>query len=393
MKKLLSKLFPPSFYQKLSDAYYRLLHILYSLFPIVPNKVFIVSYYGADFGDNGKSVALELLRRGGYDIVWALKPELMGRHHLPEGVRAVAYHTPAAVREMQTAAVWIDNCRKSQGFKRKGQLYIQTWHGGPGVKKCEGDSESALNPRYAAMARRDSRMIDVLLSNSDFMDALFRRAFWYEHEILRTGTPRNDLIVAGEHRIRESVRAQYGVAPEKKIALYAPTFRASRTLDLYNLDIPAVLSALRERFSGEWVLFARLHPNISGLSGAFQLDGGAVNVTLHPDMQELLCAADCLITDYSSCAADFLLSGKPCFLYLPDYDAYNEERGYYFTQAEQPYPYAFTNPQMLQNIRSFDEAQYAKRREAFFSLTGLAENGNASSQVADLIARHMSSLQ
>jgi len=47
--------------------------------------------------------------------------------------------------------------------------------------------------------------------------------------------------------------------------------------------------------------------------------------------QDLLCATDILITDYSGCFFDFLLLNRPIIHYLYDYDYYkNEDRGLYY---------------------------------------------------------------
>ena len=62
-----------------------------------------------------------------------------------------------------------------------------------------------------------------------------------------------------------------------------------------------------------------------------------VNVSDYPDMQELLCVADSLITDYSSCIWDYSLLARPCYLYVPDLDEYvNKEQGL-FTPIESWY--------------------------------------------------------
>lgn len=51
--------------------------------------------------------------------------------------------------------------------------------------------------------------------------------------------------------------------------------------------------------------------------------------------QELLAAADMLVTDYSSCFFDFLLKDKPIIHYLYDYDYYRaQDRGLYYAKEE-----------------------------------------------------------
>ena len=170
LKRLIKRLIPESVYDALWHGYYSSLSMFYSLRPIKKNKIFITSYYGADYGDNGKYIVEELLRRDReFDIVWQVKDHLIDSNHLPDGVRAVKYYSKQAILEAQTSSVWIDNSRKYFGFKRKDQLYIQTWHGGPGIKRCEKDVEDELEKRYLKRAKKDSKMCDLIISNSTFM--------------------------------------------------------------------------------------------------------------------------------------------------------------------------------------------------------------------------------
>ena len=385
MKRLIRKILPKNLHQKLHDAYYHFFAFLFCLLPIQRNKIFVINFFGADYGDNCKYIADELLKQKKYDIVWALNPECMKQNALPDGVRSVPYNSLKAVKEMQTAAVWIDNCRKVFGKKRKKQFYLQTWHAGPGLKKVERDAEDVLGKRMIRNSKRDSAMCDMIISGSDFMDRLFKESFWYSGKIARTGMPRNDVLVARDRGVVDKIRQMYGVKDGQKILLYAPTFRDSYRVDIYDLDYKAVLNALKQRFGGEWVLFARLHPNMRRQYDQLNLPDGAVNVSRHPDMQELLCAVDCLITDYSTSATDLMLSDKPGFLYVPDYDAYDCERGYNYQIADQPFPYAFDNAAMVQNILTFDGDKLFKDKGSFFERTGFAEHGDAAKNVCALI--------
>ena len=384
MKNLLSKL-----HQWLWDCKYDLLAMLYSFQPIQKNKIVITSYYGADYGDNGKYIVEELQKSGTkVDIVWLLKRELMENNHLPQGVRPVEYRSTASVKELQTAGIWIDNARKVYGRKRKGQFYIQTWHGGPGMKRIEKDVASELGSHYVRNAKRDSKMCDVILSNSNFMTGLFTNIFWYNGQILECGTPRNDVLCGSHPEIREKIRKFYGVSSDKKILLYAPTFRKDKGLGAYNIDLQRCAKTLEEKFGGEYVTFLRLHPNISHLAGELQVDNQSVfNATLYPDMQELLSGSDCLITDYSSCSIDFSLTGRPCFLYASDIEAYRNNRGYYFGFEELPYDIVQDNDALVQAIRSFDDTASAARVAEFHAKTGMFDNGTACAACVELILK------
>ena len=373
------------------ETYFKVFEIIYSLCPIKKNKIVITSYYGADYGDNGKYIVEELRRLGeDVDVVWQLKPNLMQNNHLPENVRAVGYRTRQSVYELQTAGVWIDNARKTYGRKRKGQLYIQTWHGGPGVKRIEKDVADELGEKYVKTAKRDSKMCDVILSNSDFMTNLYKNVFWYDGEILECGTPRNDILYNGSEEISQKVRDFYNLPKSRKIVLYAPTFRKDHRLDVYNIDLERVNKNLSERFGGEWSAFTRLHPNIADKADLIKTDGvNVINATLYPDMQELLCACDCLITDYSSSDVDYLLTKKPCFLYACDIEEYRSNRGYYFGFDDLPFTIAKDNDELEKHIISFDRDEYNAKIKEFHKMTGVFDKGAACNACAQLIINHI----
>lgn len=391
MKKMVRSMIPDDIYQKLSDFWYEFLSCFFALFPIQRRKIFISSYFGRGYGDNEKYVYEELVRLGAdCDVVWQVKHPETDAGDFPQGIRVVRYKSPRAVYEMETASVWLDNSRKMFGHKRKNQLYIQTWHGGPGVKRVEADVENELSARYVRMAKKDSRMCDLMVSNSRFMTNLYRNAFWYQGEILECGSPRCD-ILCGEHpEIRQKVRDAYRLSLSARIVLYAPTFRKNQSLDVYNIDKKRTLDALEKRFGGDWVMLTRLHPTISEKAAELSHVGERdVNATLYPDMQELLAASDCLITDYSSSAADFILTGRPCFLYASDIQDYGNDRGYYFKWTEFPFAIAQDNDTLEENILSFDGAQYRARVDGFAERTGLLRESAGGRAVAERICRHI----
>lgn len=108
----------------------------------------------------------------------------------------------------------------------------------------------------------------------------------------------------------------------------------------------------------------------------------------YPDMQELLAAADLLITDYSSCMFDMAIARKPCILYVPDLHEYIEhERGLYFDLRELPFPLAETMDELREVIRSFNRERYLDKVDAFLSRIGSFEDGNAAKRVCEFICQ------
>ena len=96
-----------------------------------------------------------------------------------------------------------------------------------------------------------------------------------------------------------------------------------------NLDEKCFLDALEKRFHKKFVLFLRSHPH-TGKDIFLSNTGreGIFDVSDYADMQELLCASDILLTDYSSSMWDFSFTGRPCFIFAEDIESYKKERNF-----------------------------------------------------------------
>lgn len=360
--------------------------LLFSKFPKDPDKVFCQSYTGRGYSDSPKALAEELKRRG-YRIYWAVKGEREA-DSLPPDVTPVTLGSAREIYHRCTAGVWVDNCRKwGRLFKRKNQLYIQTWHGFP-LKRIEGDAVGALDEDYVAAAKRDSQMADLFLSDSRFLTDIYRRAFWYEGEVLECGFPRNDLLFESHHELVQKVRAALKLPEGKRLLLYAPTFRKDQGLSVYDVDYPRCVRALERRFGGEWLILAKLHPNLADRAGELSLDlDYVINVSQYPDIQELYLASDALLSDYSSVMFDYLNTGKPCFLYVNDLDDYRDDRNFTFDLQKLPYPLAADNDALEKAILAFDGEEQRAREKAFKKEFGIVENGTAARQTADWLEK------
>ena len=116
-----------------------------------------------------------------------------------------------------------------------------------------------------------------------------------------------------------------------------------------------------------------------------------INANKYPDMQELLCATDIVITDYSSLMFDFALSKKPCFLFATDIERYKNDRNFYFDLIQLPFMVAETNELLVENILSFDESIYKGQLCEFFRNVGMIMDGQASKSVTEVILGIMQS--
>ena len=368
---------------------YTALYYLFRVFPVKKNKIFVQSFNGKGYGDNPKYIIEEIFRRNiDCVVIWAVKPGY--KKTVPSKVKTVSYRSIQAIYEEATAKIWIDNCRKQPYVrKRKKQYYIQTWHGGPSfvLKKIEKDAEMSLTPYYAAQAKHDSLLIDLLLSCEKNRKDVYAATFWYNGEILECGSPGDDLFFGDNAAIKEKVVSHFSIDKDAGIILYAPTFRNTFDPDVFNVDFQAVLDLLRRATGREWVFLVRLHPNISEKAGFISYSGSIINATDYFDVQEIVFASDMLISDYSGIIIEFAMMKKPAFLFIKDYAAYVNERSFYMDLLSMPFPSAMSNTELLEKIEKFNETLYKQDVAAFLEKTGTLDDGGASKRVVDRICK------
>lgn len=276
--------------------------------------------------------------------------------------------------------------------KKRTQKYIMTWHGPFPLKKIEKDSP-VLDPVYLRNAMRDSRMCDLMLSNSVFFTKLIRDSFWYKGEILQKGIPRNDIcfdIDAKKKAFNSLCRFVCRDLSDSVLVMYAPTFRDINSIEHYKLNWPLVINAFEKSLNKRVFLLFRIHPNIKEATDIsfLKVDNRMLDVCDYSDMQELLCVTDVLITDYSSTMFDVAMMKKPCLIYADDIDTYN--RGFYFDINKLPFPVAQTESQLVYNIQKIDLAHLVSKEEEFMTYEfGLTENGTASKSVVDWMISKM----
>lgn len=307
---------------------------------------------------------------------------------LPYGVKSCNYNSSKAIYHISTARIWIDNCRKNFLYKKKNQFYIQTWHGFA-LKRIEGDVEDKLEKKYVKTAKKDSRAIDLIVSEGTFMTEIYRRAFWYNGRIEEWGSPRNDLLIqsATNSLITNKVYDYFHLNYISKIVMYAPTFRINGSLNAYCIDYVRLCKACEQRFGGDYVVFVRLHPNIANINTDITLDNKIINASFYPDMQELLYASNIVISDYSSLMFDFALTGKPCFQFAADINEYKNDRNFYFQLDSLPFALSINNDQLEHNILEFDLIQYKEKVNTFFDHFGFNREGKSSKKCVEIIRK------
>ena len=354
------------------------------------------AFGGIRYGDNQKPM-LEALHEmcPETDIVWVKKHGY--EYELPEWMRCVYPWSIRWIYEYATAAIWINNCMTPDFFrKRKDQLYIETWHGGLGIKKVFGDIQSRKTQRYKMQYERMANLADVFISNSEHLSAIYRHTLCYHGPIWKCGYPMNDILFTENPQITEKVKKALHIPSTNKILLYAPTHRDKFVTEgrvddsVFFSNFTDLRQSFSRKFGGEWTILLRWHQGQMKMLSETKIPSGVVNATCYPDMQELLMATDVMMSDYSSCIFDAAMRRIPCFIYASDYEEYKKYRGVYYEMEELPFPYAKNNDELEQNVKVFNMEDYLKKWDAFTVRMGLNETGHAAKDIAQKIADYLS---
>lgn len=360
--------------------------------PIVQNRAVFFNFQGK-YTCNSKYIAEKILEtHPEFEVIFIVNKGVMKDQEyidsLPEKIRLVVRDTPEAYYVLSTAHFWFDNalnCIWRKIPKRKGQIYINTWHGSLGIKRLSGDDN------WIKIAKYGNSQIDYFLTNSVFDEEVFTESFWPDVKHLKVGHPRNDIFFdeCALKRLKEKVYDYYDIEPEVKTLLYAPTFRDDKqNVSAIIMDYEKVHAALVEKFGGEWKIFVR--PHFHNLS-AFKLNLSKeakkiiVDASKYDDMQELMAAADIGVTDYSSWIFDYIFTGRPAFIYARDIEEYVNSRGFYYSLNETPFEIASDDDCLCDNIRNYDSEKYKTDVSHFLEGKGCYEAGKASEQVVQFM--------
>lgn len=407
--------------RKINAYVNRLCFYLCRLFPIKKNLISVCAFEGKNgFVCNPKYIVQELHRQDPHiKFVWFVNKDIFNQKIFPNYVKKVPNTIWNRAYWLSRSMVWIDNYRKSYGtVKRKGQYYINTWHGNMGFKPIglwRGDKFSQM---AYLVSLNDSKMIDDVVIESDYVRYIFRKGLIYDGHFLETGQPRCDILYTDNPEEKQRVRKKYGLPLEANIIMFAPTFRETSDQGKRNvlasvssLDYQKVIDIFEEKFGGEWYLCLRLHPQV--VYELKEVDITAIsekiiNVSDEEDMYELLSVMDAFITDYSSAAFDASYKGIPVILYIDDLDEYSADRGQLMWNLKDegeihnnhdmiaeydlvlPYPVARNNDDLKRVISEFDMDEYLSKLNIMNKEINLHFDGKASQRVAEIIRKRMS---
>lgn len=270
---------------------------------------------------------------------------------------------------------------------RPGTTIIQVWHACGAFKKF---GHSLRDKSFGADESLTGRVeihsnYDVCLASSRAAAASYAEAFGQplERFVWSLGVPKTDLLFGQRaSRAAEAVRQRYAIPTDRRVILYAPTFRGDRAYAARHPDF-LDLGLLEERLGEDHVLLLRLHPFVRSQRRAV---GGrsrfVIDVSDHPEIADVMLASDLLVTDYSSVIFDFSVLARPIVLFAPDHAEYEQQRGFYFDyRREGPGPVFETTAEVGAYLRAgrFDVERVERFRSIWFEIA----DGRSSRRVVE----------
>lgn len=357
---------------------------IFYVFPLKQNRVYFSSNLGTSMGCNPGYLYKYMVENypNGLEYVWEYNYPMKEKY---DNTIFVRHGSLKSIYYLLTSNVIISNMGLGSYIpKRKNQCFINTWHGGGAYKRVGIDDNINYAKYDAIISKICGNQTDIFISSSEkFSEVMHKSKMVQRNKFLECGMPRNDILINNNNpEIVEKVKKYFGIESEKRILLFAPTYRGEEANANFQseLDEKMCLDTLKERFGGEWVLLIRKHHFVKESNL-----GAGISASDYPDMQELLYATDVFITDYSSTIWDYSLTFKPGFLFVPDIEQYGKERSFYTDPETWAFPLAKSNEELQEKILNYDEKISNEKILRHHNLLKSKETGHSTETVVNNI--------
>lgn len=318
---------------------------LYSRFISCDDKtILFISFHGRGYSDNPKALHEYMLRDEAfkdYKFVWAINSHKKRGIELPS-TKLINYGGVRYLYYLSKSKYWISNC-KLPGYvtKNDNQVYLQTWHGTP-LKRLAFDilagedttfyrTEMSFDDMTKTYAQ-DVEKYNYMIAPNRFCMEVFQSAFRINKErLIETGYPRNDCLTNWTPEDVVSVKEKYGIPLDKKVVLYAPTWRDNSYVKKgYTFELEVDFAKWRDILGDEYVVVFKPHYLIISKFDTTEFADFVYEINAKADISELYIISDALVTDYSSVFFDYAILKRPMYFYMYDLAFYaGELRGFY----------------------------------------------------------------
>ncbi|PLW60929.2 putative polyribitolphosphotransferase [Lactococcus lactis subsp. lactis] len=270
---------------------------------------------------------------------------------------------------------------------KKNANFMQVWHA-VGAFKQFGYARLGLPGGPTSKAVSHQNYTQVVVSSQNVVD-IYAKSFGVSSDIvLPLGVARTDYFfdIGLMCKSRQDFLGKYPELKEKKIIMFAPTFRGVGQMSAYYpiewIDLSSIYKSIKDT---DYVFGIKLHPYVKDrIKIPKEMRTKIIDFSDYREINDLLIMSDKLITDYSSSIFEYSLLNRKIIFYAPDLEEYKENRSFYFNYEEFIPGNVYSDfkvviEEMLNN--DFDRDRLIKFKNSFFEY----EDGKSSNRIVDYI--------
>lgn len=361
---------------------------IFNRMKIKDNRICLISFRGDFYTDSPKYIYQYLLEEYGdkFEYIWIINDK---NTNIPGKPKKVKRDSLKYFYYIATSKYWVTNGRQPfKLLKRPQQVILATWHGTP-LKRLGLDIGNihSGSPRIKKTYVRNAKEWNYLVSPNRYTTEILKSAFAYEGEILEVGYPRNDILYNASEKHVRKIKKNLNLPEDKKIILYAPTWRDDDFYDIgqYKFNLKLELDRLKEELSEEYIILIRTHYFIADKLDLRNYEGFAIDVSKYDDIAELYLISNILITDYSSVFFDFANLKRPILFFTYDLEKYEHVlRGFYIDiHKDVPGPLLFSTEEVIDNIKNIDNVvdDFREKYDEFYERFCNIDDGGATERI------------
>ena len=360
----------------------KIINLIFKNFKVQKNKIIFESGRGLVDG-NVKAVYDYIVENNidDFNCIW-----LVNKNTDTSPLRKkdyVYYKTLKSYYHLATAKYWIRSQSIGSILKKKPmQVYIQLWHGNGVMKKMGYDvTDNKERPVVEHV-----KEWDYYIANDKYDSSVIQSSTGYNKKIDILGMACIDSSIkkANNKKFKKELLSKLNIKQtNKKIALYAPTFR---DFDLDKEEINVPIEKLKDL--KDYLILVRLHPLVrEKINKNIFKNKNIINACEYPDCSDILAISDVLITDYSSIIYEYSPLNRPIIFYPYDYEKYVELRGGFYLdyKKELPGPVCYDQEELLDELENIDvnKTKYNKKLSGFNKKYNYLSDGQASKRFID----------
>lgn len=371
-------------------------HLFLIVGKVIPKSEKIIvfeSFLGKQYSDNPRAIYEYLLEHHPeYKMYWSI--EKISINNVEQfNLKTIKRFSLKWLWIMNRSKYWVSNSRLPLWIPKPTKtIYVQTWHGTP-LKRLAMDMDEVHMPgtntkQYKKNFITETNKWNYLVSPNAYSTEIFKRAFQYDEKIIEAGYPRNDYLLNNNNEKEiKRVKQQLNIPEDKKVVLYAPTWRDNQFYGRgrYKFDLELDLDEMRNQLGQEYVIVLRMHYLVAENIDLSGYEGFVYDLSTHADIRELYIISDMLITDYSSVFFDYANLKRPMLFFVYDIEDYRDNlRGFYFDfEKFSPGPLVRTTDELLAEINVLHTESFkpSEATLAFYETYCSLEDGNATKRV------------